>query len=199
MDEEKIFAIEAVLPNYIGEITQRPPAFSAIKIDGKRAYDLARQGEAPEMPERQVHVVDLQLLDVETDQAHFEMTCGKGTYVRSLARDIAIELGTYGHLTALRRTRVGPFDEAQAFSLDKLEEMSHIAPPEKALLPLVTPLDDIPEIAVMDSEADRLRSGQTVRVPQQLDGEVIITCPSGPVAMGWLEDGELKPKRVFNL
>ena len=192
-------AIDAVLPAFVGDIMQRPPAFSAIKVDGQRSYALARGGDERELPERLVNIEDLRLMDASADEAAFEVTCGKGTYVRSLARDIAIKLGTYGYVSALRRTRVGPFREEDSFSLDKLEEISHKAPPEQALLPLKTPLDDIPEVAVMESEAERLRTGQAVRVPRQGHGEVLITTAGTPVGLGHLDEGELRPKRVFNL
>ena len=192
-------AILDVLPVFIGTILQKPPAFSAIKVAGKRSYDLARSGNAPDLPPREVEVHKMALLRATNDDASFEVECGKGTYIRSLARDMALKLGTCGYVSALRRTRVGPFHEADSFSLDKLEELSHSAPPENALLPLETPLDDIPEVAVMDSEADRLRSGQVIRVPHKKEGEVLITSSGHPIALGILEEGVLRPKRVFNL
>jgi tRNA pseudouridine55 synthase len=192
-------AINAVLPQFTGAIMQKPPPFSAIKVNGKRAYELARAGDAPDLPAREIQIDRLTLLEAGADTARFEVDCGKGTYIRSLARDMAEALGSRGYVSELRRTRVGPFTEADAFSLDKLEELSHSAPPEKTLLPLETPLDDIPEVAVMDSEADRLRSGQAIRIPQKLAGEVFITASDGPVGLGWLEEGVLRPKRVFNL
>ena len=192
-------AIEAVLPVFTGAIMQKPPAFSAIKVNGKRAYDLARAGDAPDLPAREIHIDRLALLEAGTETSRFEIDCGKGTYIRSLARDMAEALGSRGYVSELRRTRVGPFTEDDAFSLDKLEEISHKALPEKALLPLEAPLDDIPEVAVMDSEAHRLRLGQAIRIPQQLAGEVFITASDGPVGLGWLEEGVLRPKRVFNL
>jgi tRNA pseudouridine55 synthase len=192
-------AILDILPRFTGTILQKPPAYSAIKVNGERAYALARAGRAPDLPPREVDVVRLELSDAGKDQASFEIDCGKGTYIRSLARDMATELGTCGHVSALRRTRVGPFNIEAAFSLDMLEELSHSAPPEKTLLPLETPLDDIPEVAVMDSEAMRLRSGQAIRVPQQIQGEVLITTSGTPVAIGMLSEGVLRPKRVFNL
>ena len=188
-----------VLPAFTGLIMQKPPAFSAIKVNGKRAYALARAGAPPDLPAREVQIDRLELVEALVDSASFEVDCGKGTYIRSLARNIAEELGTCGHVSALRRTRVGPFTEAESFSLDKLEEMSHKALPENTLLPLETPLDDIPEVAVMDSEATRLRTGQAIRIPQQLQGEVLITTSGTPVGLGLLEDGVLRPKRVFNL
>ncbi|MEE8306264.1 MAG: tRNA pseudouridine(55) synthase TruB, partial [Gammaproteobacteria bacterium] len=134
-------AILDILPRFTGTILQKPPAYSAIKVNGERAYALARAGRAPDLPPREVEVVRLELSDAGKDQASFEIDCGKGTYIRSLARDMATELGTCGHVSALRRTRVGPFNIEAAFSLDMLEELSHSAPPEKTLLPVETPLD----------------------------------------------------------
>jgi len=192
-------AIEQVLPQFTGTIEQTPPAYSAIKVDGERAYKLARAGEEVDLPSRDVEIYGLRLTGSSDDTASLEVDCGKGTYVRSLARDIALALGTVGHVSALRRTRVGPFTEKDAFSLDKLELLSHSAPLENAILPLETPLDDIPEVAVMDSEAKRLRTGQAIHLPQLGEGVVLITTAGKPVALGWLEEGELRPKRVFNL
>lgn len=192
-------AIEQVLPQFTGTIEQTPPAYSAIKVDGERAYKLARAGEEVDLPSRDVEIYGLRLTGSSDDTASLEVDCGKGTYVRSLARDIALALGTVGHVSALRRTRVGPFTEKDAFSLDKLELLSHSAPLENALLPLETPLDDIPEVAVMDSVAKRLRTGQAIHLPQLGEGVVLITTAGKPVALGWLEEGELRPKRVFNL
>lgn len=191
--------IEAALPAFTGFIMQKPPSFSAIKVNGERAYDLARDGAPPDLPPREVEVKRFVLIKAHADSAEFELDCGKGTYVRSLARDLAIMLGTFGHVTALRRTRVGPFGEAGAFSLDKLGQLDHSAPPCGLLLPIETPLDDIPAVAVMESEADRLRHGQPVFVPRQLDGEVVIKVSGKAVGIGVLTDGTLKPKRLFNL
>jgi tRNA pseudouridine55 synthase len=191
--------IEAALPAFTGDILQRPPAFSALKVAGERAYDLARDGAPPELAPRAVRVERFALLRADRDEAEFEVDCGKGTYVRALARDLGERLGCLGHVGALRRTRVGPFRETDAFSLDKLGELDHSAPPCGLLLPIETPLDDIPAVAVMESEADRLRQGQPVFVPRQLDGEVVIKASGKAVGFGVLEDGMLKPKRLFNL
>lgn len=191
-------AIEAVLPEFTGLIQQKPPSYSAIKVDGERAYDLSRDGAPPDLPPREVQVDRFSLLAAGPDRADFELDCGKGTYVRSLARDLGVRLGTFGHVTSLRRTRVGPFHEADSFSLDKIGELGNSAPPSGLLLPIETPLDDIPAVAVMESEADRLRHGQTVFVPRQLNGEVVIKVSGKAVGLGVLEDGNLKPKRLFN-
>ncbi len=191
--------IEAALAGFTGRIMQKPPSFSAIKVDGARAYDLARDGAPPDLAPREVEVRRFVLLSADENSASFELDCGKGTYVRSIARDLAVALGTLGHVTALRRTRVGPFSEDQAFSLDKLGELDHSAPPCGLVLPIETPLDDIPAVAVMESEADRLRHGQPVFVPRRLDGEVVIKVSGKAVGIGVLTDGNLKPKRLFNL
>ena len=199
-------AITAALPGFIGTIQQKPPAFSAIKVKGERAYDLARRDDAPDLPPRDVEIHDLQLVSADNDTATFEVSCGKGTYIRSLARDLAQALGTVGYVSALRRTRVGPFDESQAVSLDNLAddkkvdksgEFGHSPALRGLLLPLETPLDDIPAVAVMDSEASRLRNGQPVFVPRQIEGDVLIKASGAPVGLGQLKDGTLKPKRLF--
>ncbi|MFN3230804.1 MAG: tRNA pseudouridine(55) synthase TruB [Alphaproteobacteria bacterium] len=192
-------AIVAALPQFTGAIMQRPPAYSAIKVAGERAYDLARAGELVDLPERQVEITRLALVAADIESAVFEADCGKGTYVRSLARDLARRLGTLGTIADLRRTRVGPFDEGDAFSLDKLEEIGDIPARQGLLLPIETPLDDIPVVAVMDSEADRLRNGQSVITPRQLSGEVLITASGQPVGLGIVENATLRPKRLFIL
>jgi tRNA pseudouridine55 synthase len=200
--------IKKALKQFGGTISQIPPVFSALKVGGRRAYDLARKGDKPVLGARDVIVHRIELLAARANDADFEVECGKGTYVRALGRDIAVALGTCGHISALRRTRVGPFVEADAFSLDMLEQLSHIAPPERYLRPIETPLDDIPEVAVMESEADRLRQGQAVSVPHRLVGEVLITTSKGvlknkkrgtAIGLGVIKDGKLRPKRVFNL
>lgn len=194
-----------MLPKFVGDIEQRPPAYSAIKIDGKRAYDLARAGRPVSPPSRVVTISRLELLDskpgetANTGVAEFEMTCGKGTYVRSLVRDLAQALGTCGHLSALRRTRVGSITEDQAICLDKLELMVHSPPPYAYLLPIATVLDDIPALAVTGSEATRLRRGQAVRVPSSKEGTVYVMADGQPVALATITEGELRPVRVFNL
>lgn len=191
--------IEAALPRFVGDIDQRPPAFSAIKVAGKRAYDLARAGESPDLPARRVYVAEFRLLEAGEDSAQFEVICGKGVYIRSLARDLAVALGTCGHVNQLRRTRVGPFAVCDSFSLDKLGELVHSPAPENWLLPIEAPLDDILAVAVMEGEAKRLRLGQAIRVPRQGEGEVLIMASGRAIGLGHLEAGELRPKRVFNL
>ena len=203
-------AIEAVLARFTGEIEQVPPAYSAIKFDGRRAYDLARAGEAPEMKPRMVVVEELRLLETpDEDHAVLEAVCGKGTYIRALARDIALALGTVGHLVALRRTRVGPFDEKCAISLDELGENMHVAAACEHLLPVETALDDIPALAVTDNEAGRLRNGQAVSLLRKADlgriaelegGDTALAKVDGkPVALVRCAAGEARPVRVLNL
>ena len=200
--------IEAVLPGFVGEISQVPPAFSAIKVEGKRAYDLARSGEAPILKARRVMIHEARLVSrPDRDHAELKILCGKGTYVRSLARDLAALLGSCGHVSALRRLTYGPFAEAQAITLDKLTEFGHIAPASEALLehllPLETALDDIPALAMSEQDAFRLRQGQGVllrgRDAPILSGQVLATLRGDPVALVEYQAGELRPVRVFNL
>lgn len=199
--------IEAMLPRFRGEILQVPPAFSAIKIDGERAYARARAGETVEMKPRPVTILEIRLVSrPDPDHAEIEISCSKGTYVRSLARDMALALGTAGHVSALRRTRHGPFGEGAAIPLDKLLALGHIAPAPGLwahLLPLETALDDIPALAVSAEDAARLRKGQGVllrgRDAPILSGSVLATHRGDPVALTEYGQGELRPVRVFNL
>jgi len=193
-------ALEKALPAFIGRISQVPPAYSALKIDGQRAYDLARRGEAPDMKARDVTIEAITVLDVpDTDHARLEVTCGKGTYIRSLARDLARHLGTCGHVAALRRTRVGPFTETMAICVDKLPECAMEPPPFGALLPVETALDDIPALATTETGARLLRQGRPVEVPGTSDGTVQVRHDRTLVAIGKVEAGILSPVRVFNL
>ncbi|MFD2265448.1 tRNA pseudouridine(55) synthase TruB [Lacibacterium aquatile] len=201
--------IRAILPRFIGDISQMPPAFSALKVDGQRAYDLARDGEIPELAARTVRIDDLRLIRViDADNAEFEVDCGKGTYVRALGRDFGQILGCFGYIAALRRTRVGPFTEKHAISLDSSPESNDLAPLSERLLPLMTVLDDILALAVTEEEAKRLAQGQPVmlepsRIPPDLpqtdENIAIATCGETPVALVTFEAGVLRPQRVFNL
>ena len=140
-----------------------PPAFSALKVDGQRAYDLAREGERVDLKPRRVTIERLELVGrPDRDHADFVVACGKGTYIRSLGRDLALALGTVGYLSALRRTAAGPFREEAAISLPKLEALGHIPPLLGALVPVATALDDIPALALTETQADQLRQGQPV-------------------------------------
>jgi tRNA pseudouridine55 synthase len=192
-------AILAALPGFTGRLSQQPPAFSALKVDGQRAYAAARAGKPVELKPREINVFALELVDNGPNHAVLDVFCGKGTYIRALARDIALALGTLGYLGDLRRTRAGPFVESQAISLATLEDLSHSARLEEALLPLETALDDIPALALDGAAAAKLRYGQTISVSAGLkDGIVFATSDTGPVAMVRAIDGTLKPIRVFN-
>ncbi len=206
-------AINAALPAFTGDIKQTPPRFSAIKIDGQRAYDLARGGEDFEIKSRQVYIERLELLKTRTDEADLIMVCGKGTYVRSLARDLALKLGTFGYISALRREAVGPMNSQSAILLDKLQEMGNIAAVNEALLPLQTALDDIPALALRADEMALLKNGQALsfisrpdfeRLAQTgIEGkdpqEALAIFQDTPVAIVEVEGPKIYPVRVFNM
>ncbi|WP_374446087.1 tRNA pseudouridine(55) synthase TruB [Stella sp.] len=227
--------IEAVLPRFVGEILQVPPAFSAIKVAGRRSYALARAhaagaGEAPPpLAARPARVDAIRSLDpgASREEAEFEVECGKGVYMRSLARDLARALGTCGHVAALRRTRVGPFDLSQAVrfdpddpptagnsadpenSLDTMGDLCHKPPLIAHLLPVATALDDIPALALTEAEAERLRHGiavapgsaDMVRRLAALDDGTVASAFQGErlVALVEIRDGAIRPVRVMNL
>ncbi len=192
--------IEAALPGFLGEIEQMPPIFSAIKVGGQRAYDLARKGESVELAPRLVQVTRFEMTSCpDADSSEFEVDCGKGTYVRALARDLAVALGTRGYVARMRRTQVGPFYDAAAISLDNLAELSHSAALFEAILPVETVLDDIPALALTGPQADRLSSGQMVRVLNVADGVYCARSAERLVALTEARDGEIRPLRVFNL
>jgi tRNA pseudouridine55 synthase len=215
-------AIRAALSTFTGLIEQRPPSFSAIKIAGERAYDLARAGEAVDLAPRTVCVFGFELLAVRsTDEAEFRVTCGKGVYIRSLVRDLANVLGTLGYVSSLRRERVGPFVAESAIPLAKLEEMRHSEAshgavsggPVDALLaylrPIETALDDIPALALTGREADRLRQGRPVPVLRSDNRKVVDALAEGatlyaradgkPVALLTWDGALAHPLRLFNL
>ena len=196
-------AIAAALGAFTGDIEQIPPAFSALKIDGKRAYDLARAGEAVEMKPRRVTIERLELTGrPDADHADFVVACGKGTYIRSLGRDLALALGSVGHLSALRRTVAGPFREEAAISLPKLEALGHIPPLLGALAPVATALDDIPALALTEAQADRLRQGQPVLLTRDAPPSgALVRAEVGSrlVALVRSDGVSLQPVRVFNL
>ena len=196
-------AIQAALPAFTGEIQQTPPAFSALKIDGQRAYDLARAGEILEMKSRTVTIERLALLGrPDADHADFVVGCGKGTYIRSLGRDLALALGTVGYLSALRRTVAGPFREEGSISLPKLEALGHIPPLLGALAPVATALDDIPALAMTEAQADLLRHGQPVFLTQDVPPSGALAraeCGQKLVALVRSDGVSLQPVRVFNL
>ncbi len=233
--------IKAALPRYTGHIQQIPPKFSAIKVDGQRAYDLARDGQDVELKSREVYIETLELTrhpssflchsaegrdlvdyknklscsarrtvkENKTTSSNFIMTCSKGTYVRSLARDLALELGSVGYISALRRDNVGPFTLENAISLDKLEELSNSAALDEALLPLESALDDILALSIRTNEAADLRNGKALSFISKgdflrlkdldEDSDILATCNGKPVALVEREGPNIKPFRVFNL
>ncbi len=201
--------IRAALADFRGQIMQVPPSFSAVKVGGKRAYDLARGGAPPSLPARPARVLEFTLLGIaDAEHAEFEVVCGKGVYMRSLARDLAMELGTLGHVAALRRLSVGPFTEAQAITLDKIREREDRTPAfPDLLLPVATALADIPAVALTRAEAVSIRSGQAVslvqlmgRIPEQADpegGAVRVLVGEDVFGIGRLSDGWLQPERLL--
>ena len=204
-------AVEAALPAFVGDISQVPPAYSAIKVDGERSYDLARAGEAVELAARVVTVHSARVADApDADHVTIEIECGKGTYVRAICRDLAEMLGACGHVHDLRRTRVGPFSDKTAVTLELLEDLGHKARQSELLLPVETALDDIPELAVTDEDAFRLKQGRSiVLVPRQVEalkarlkpGSRTVSAMTGGVVVALCEmrAGRLEPSRVFNL
>src|SRR6266404_9496424 len=156
--------IEAMLPRFTGVLRQVPPAYSAIKVDGERAYDLARDGEQVVLEPREVEVFQARLLGCGPDRCEFEIRCGKGTYVRSWVRDMALALGTLGHVSALRRTRLGGWDEKTAVGLDTLTPFMHSPAAFGYLRPLSTALDGIPALAISGPDAVRIRSGNPILI-----------------------------------
>ena len=217
-------AIEAVLPQFTGVIDQVPPRYSAIKVDGARSYDLARAGEVVDLAARPVRIDALRLIDTPNpDQAVFEADCGKGAYIRALARDMALALGTVGHVAAIRRLSVGPFSVENAITLEHLTALAEKTAAESALLPVETPLDDIPAVALTETEAQRMRCGHCVALLRRSDRDrldrlgqqamspgtssgdpvvlAVLRSPDGdqPVALARLDGAELHPVRVLNL
>ncbi|MEN3598863.1 tRNA pseudouridine(55) synthase TruB [Brucella melitensis] len=213
--------VEALLPDYTGVISQVPPQFSAIKIDGERAYDLAREGETVEIPAREVEIDRLEIVGFpDADRTEFEVECSKGTYVRSLARDMGRDLGCYGHISDLRRVEVAPFTDEDMVTLAKLEAVWPPLPPKdedgnviepaprrdfSALDALVidtgAALDCLPQVPLSDDQAQRVRLGNPVILrgrdaPLEAD-EACVTTRGKLLAIGYIEHGQFKPKRVF--
>lgn len=203
--------IRHILKHFSGRIEQIPPKYSAIKLEGQRAYNLARGGEDFDLSPRTVEIENLELVESHNDICTFEVTCGKGTYVRALARDMGRELKCFGHVCALRRTKVGIFHENDALSFDKiLEKNSELSNSTDAftaltdlLLPLQAALDDIPALPVTEQEALRLKHGQSVSLKSKtmpcFSGTAYATSNNIPIAICEMADLQLKPKRVFNL
>lgn len=206
--------IHAILPRFTGEIEQIPPRFSAIKVNGARAYDLARAGEEVTLAARRVFIDSLELVENTKDHAVFNVACGKGTYMRSLARDMAQTLGTYGYISVLRRLAVGHFTEETAILLDDLEKIVQSAQPYACLLPVETALADIPALALTTQEASRLVNGQVISFISRQDigrfatagidiqgpaQAVLATTGDRAVALVEVDGPEIRPVRIFNL
>ena len=196
--------VEEVLPRFTGPIDQVPPAYSALKVGGKRAYDLARSGDEVQLESRRISVHRLSLRHPgegggeEADEVTLTAHVSKGTYIRSLARDIARALGSVGHVTMLRRTKAGPFTLDQAISLDKLGELAKARQLEQALLPMTAGLDDIPALSVTPDQARALRQGRRLAGIAAKPGLHLATELSVPVALVELSEGELRVVRGFN-
>jgi tRNA pseudouridine55 synthase len=207
--------IEAAIPGFLGQISQTPPAYSAIKVDGERAYDLAREGEVVELESRIVVIHEARLVEMpDPDHAVFEMRCGKGAYVRAWVRDIALALGTLGHVSQLRRTSIGGFREIDAVPLETLRGFMHSPAAFEHLRPISTALDGIPALAVTGPDVVRLRSGNPILMRANLFARItdafpelddlqgltvyLSTAEGEPVALAELAQGELRPFRVFN-
>ena len=176
-----------------------PPAYSALKVGGERAYDLARAGEQVDLASRDVAIHALSLVAADADSATLTAHVSKGTYVRSLARDIALALGTVGHVTMLRRTKAGPFDLAHAISLDKLAEAAKARDLEQILLPLRAGLDDIPALSLDPDQAGSLRQGRVLTGVVADDGQHFAMLGDTPVALVEVENREVRVVRGFNL
>lgn len=193
-------AIEAALPAFTGDILQVPPAFSAVKVDGERAYDLAREGEAPDLAARPLWVESLTLLDCDRDTARFEMICGKGGYVRAIARDLGRALGCLGHVAHLRRTWSGPFEAEEAVPFERIDRDAQDWL-DTQLLPLEVALADLPMLRATPEGAVRIRNGNPGQVTGMAEwGDLVwVADAAGPVCIGRYQGGTVQPERVFNL
>ncbi|MEO0549631.1 MAG: tRNA pseudouridine(55) synthase TruB [Pseudomonadota bacterium] len=206
--------IEAALPDFMGDIQQVPPKYSAIKIDGERAYDLARDGETFEIPSREVTVYEVELVAIpDPDHATIRVVSGKGFYVRAMARDLATALGAEGHVSQLRRTRVGALDETLALTLEQLEALADDQDAlRNKLMPLQTVLDDVPALEIDASDRAMIKQGRDIVLLPHLveqwrsetdadpDNRLAMTlCDGLAVALGEVRAGRFKPSRVFQL
>ena len=193
-------AVEAALPAFTGNIMQVPPAFSAVKVDGERAYDLAREGEELDLAARPLWVQSLTLLDCDADTARLEMICGKGGYVRSIARDLGRALGCLGHVAHLRRTWSGPFEASEGVPFDRIDREAQ-GWLDTQLLPLETALADLPMLRATPEGAVRIRNGNPGQVTGTAEwGDLVwVTDAKGPVCIGRYQGGLVQPERVFNL
>ncbi|TRW98849.1 tRNA pseudouridine(55) synthase TruB [Paracoccus sp. M683] len=193
-------AIRAALPGFTGEIMQVPPAFSAVKVDGERAYDLAREGEAVELAARPLWVEELTLTETTPDTARLLMVCGKGGYVRSIARDLGRELGCLGHVAHLRRIWSGPFDAEKGVAFDRIDREAQDWL-ESQLMPLEIALEDMPALRATAEGAVRIRNGNPGQVTGTAEfGETVwVGDADGPLCIGRYMGGQVHPDRVFNL
>ncbi len=191
-------ALNQALPEFTGQIQQTPPAYSAIKISGKPAYARARAGETVIMPSRKVEIKKLTLDSYDGEVAKLTVDCGTGTYVRTLGQDIAIFLGSVGHLTALQRTRVGQFTLEHAISLENIRKIgdNFVA---GVLLPIGAVLDDIPAVSVSLQEAVKIRQGQVIAILQRDSLKVAAWCDHQLIAIGYISGNLFHPDRVFNI
>jgi tRNA pseudouridine55 synthase len=191
--------VQAVLPRFTGAIQQVPPAFSALKLDGARAYDLARAGQEVTLASRSVTIHRLDITDGDAGSVTLAATVSKGTYIRSLARDIAHALGSVGHVTMLRRTKAGPFTLDRAISLDKLADAAKGGDLEDMLLPLRAGLDDIPALTLTPDQAGLLRQGRILDGIAADDGQVFAMLDDVPIALAEVQSGQIRVVRGFNL
>ncbi|WP_323009389.1 tRNA pseudouridine(55) synthase TruB [Paracoccus sp. (in: a-proteobacteria)] len=193
-------AIRTALPEFIGDIMQVPPAVSAVRVDGARAYDLAREGEVVELAARPLWVESLELLEARPDSVDLRMVCGKGGYVRSIARDLGRKLGCLGHVAQLRRIWSGPFDADQGFAFDRIDRANQ-AEIEAALLPLQSALADLPQMQATETGATRILNGNPGQVlgHAEFGEEVWVSRNGRALCIGRYMGGEVQPSRVFNL
>ena len=205
-----VTAINKALKFFVGEIEQVPPVYSAIKVNGERAYNLARSNKPFQLKARIIHIERFELISVlDSDHATFEVVAGKGSYVRGLARDLALELGTVGHVSALRRLKVGPFNINQSISLEKLENAGHNSELAGHLLAVETALDDIPALAITETEARNLQLGRTISILpvanrssiKKVDPDAVYCAMSSGklVALTKVVGGLVRPLRVMNM
>lgn len=193
------------IPHFTGHISQVPPNYSAVMVDGKRAYDLARKSSEMELKSRVIEVTRMELKEIPNrDTAVFRVTCGKGTYIRSIARDIALHLGTCGHVSMLKRTNVGNFSQENAICLEKFRELGHKVLAEGYVCPIVDVLDDIPAVCVSAEQEVDLMHGRIINLNSHqakdvVNGTVLCIQDTGKaLAIGTYDSGFVKPNRVFN-
>jgi len=193
--------IQSLLPKFIGNIQQLPPAFSAIKVNGRRSYEMARAGEIVELLPRNVCIHSLEITKlINADQCQFRVVCGSGTYVRSLGRDMAVALGTFGHISELRRMQDGKFSIKDAISLEKFKEIAHKEEVYQCIKPIGAVLDDIPAVSVSVSDIEKLRHGQKIKPYDGASGQDLVRIydHDNLAVIATLEDGYWHPKRVFH-